>query len=94
MRAQNLANGAEGHTDWNAVNWREVNGRVRNLRRRIFRATREGNYRKGRGRQKRRFLTRHFASQSEAQRFFEAAVPGDPHRLDSDGDGYVCESLP
>ena len=35
-----------------------------------------------------------FASQSEAQAFFEAAGLGDPHRLDSDGDGYVCESLP
>lgn len=52
MRAPNSANGAEGHTDWNAVNWREVNGRVRNLRRRIFRATQEGDYRKVRSLQK------------------------------------------
>lgn len=35
-----------------------------------------------------------FASQAEAQAFFEAAGSGDPHRLDSDGDLYVCESLP
>lgn len=37
-----------------------------------------------------------FATQAEAQAFYEAAGgPGsDPHRLDSDGDGVVCESLP
>jgi len=37
-----------------------------------------------------------FSTQAEAQAFFEAAGgPGsDPHRLDSDGDGVVCESLP
>lgn len=35
-----------------------------------------------------------FVSQAEAQAFFEAAGPDDPHRLDSDGDLYVCESLP
>jgi competence protein ComEC len=35
-----------------------------------------------------------FATQAEAQAFFEAAGPSDPHRLDSDGDGVVCESLP
>ncbi|GGE15139.1 hypothetical protein GCM10011571_15850 [Marinithermofilum abyssi] len=36
-----------------------------------------------------------FATQKEAQRFFEEAGPGDPHRLDgSDGDGKVCEQLP
>ena len=35
-----------------------------------------------------------FSSQTEAQAFFEAAGAGDPHRLDSDGDGVVCESLP
>ena len=36
----------------------------------------------------------HFRTQREAQAFFEAAGPGDPHRLDRDGDGRVCESLP
>ena len=35
-----------------------------------------------------------FSSQAEAQAFYEAAGAGDPHRLDSDGDGVVCESLP
>lgn len=37
-----------------------------------------------------------FANQAAAQRFFIAAGgPGaDPHRLDSNGDGVACESLP
>jgi len=35
-----------------------------------------------------------FATQSDAQTFFEDAGPGDPHQLDADGDGTVCESLP
>lgn len=35
-----------------------------------------------------------FTSQAEAQAFYEAAGPTDPHRLDSDGDAFVCESLP
>lgn len=37
-----------------------------------------------------------FATQAEAQAFFIAAGgPGsDPHRLDGDSDGSVCESLP
>lgn len=37
-----------------------------------------------------------FSSQVEAQAFFEAAggPASDPHRLDSDDDGRVCESLP
>jgi endonuclease YncB( thermonuclease family) len=35
-----------------------------------------------------------FDTQPEAQRFFERAGPGDPHRLDGDGDGVACESLP
>lgn len=34
-----------------------------------------------------------FASQAEAQAFFEA-VSGDPHHLDGDGNGIVCERLP
>lgn len=34
-----------------------------------------------------------FTSQREAQRFYEAHRPGDPHRLDGDGDGVACESL-
>jgi micrococcal nuclease len=33
-----------------------------------------------------------FSSQEEAQEFFEAAGPGDPHRLDRDHDGIACES--
>ncbi|GAA1446435.1 hypothetical protein GCM10009641_69980 [Mycobacterium cookii] len=35
-----------------------------------------------------------FATQAAAQTFFNNAGPGDPHRLDSDGDGVVCESNP
>lgn len=34
-----------------------------------------------------------FRSWSAAQRFYEAEGPGDPHRLDGDGDGVACESL-
>ncbi len=34
-----------------------------------------------------------FSSQAEAQAFYEAAGPGDPHGLDSEGDGVACESL-
>lgn len=34
-----------------------------------------------------------FGSWREAQTFFEAAGPGDPHRLDADGDGIACEEL-
>jgi competence protein ComEC len=35
-----------------------------------------------------------FDTQAEAQAFYEASGPTDPHRLDSDSDGMVCESLP
>lgn len=35
-----------------------------------------------------------FDTQEEAQRFFDRAGPGDPHRLDADGDGRACEGLP
>lgn len=36
-----------------------------------------------------------FDTQQQAQTFFENNNPGsDPHRLDSDGDGRVCETLP
>lgn len=35
-----------------------------------------------------------FATQEEAQSFFESSGPGDPHRLDGDGDGIACETLP
>lgn len=37
---------------------------------------------------------RDFRTRAEAQAFFEAAGPNDPHRLDGDGDGRVCERLP
>jgi RNA-directed DNA polymerase len=48
-----LANGAEGWTtDWNAVDWRKVERTIANLRRRIFRASKEGDYRKVRSLQK------------------------------------------
>lgn len=35
-----------------------------------------------------------FSTQEEAQDFFEEAGSGDPHNLDRDSDGVVCESLP
>ncbi|OYD08460.1 thermonuclease family protein [Paludifilum halophilum] len=35
-----------------------------------------------------------FETQKEAQDFFEATGPGDPHGLDGNGDGIVCEQLP
>ncbi|MFP4285360.1 MAG: excalibur calcium-binding domain-containing protein [Desulfovermiculus sp.] len=35
-----------------------------------------------------------FQTQAEAQKFFEAQGPGDPHRLDGDGDSVACEGLP
>lgn len=36
-----------------------------------------------------------FSSQAEAQAFFDAHNPSqDPHNLDGDGDGRVCETLP
>jgi len=35
-----------------------------------------------------------FATQAAAQTFFLSAGPGDPHRLDADSDGVVCESNP
>jgi hypothetical protein len=35
-----------------------------------------------------------FATQAEAQAFFEAQKPGDRHRLDDDRDGRACEWNP
>jgi hypothetical protein len=35
-----------------------------------------------------------FKTRREAQRFFNAAGRGDPHRLDADNDGQACELLP
>ena len=32
-----------------------------------------------------------FRTQAEAQAFLRQAGPGDPHRLDRDGDGRACE---
>ena len=46
------ANGTPEQTDWQSVDWREAEQVVRNLRGRIFKATREGNYRKVRSLQK------------------------------------------
>jgi micrococcal nuclease len=34
-----------------------------------------------------------FKTQKEAQAFFDANGPGDPHKLDSNNDGIACESL-
>lgn len=46
MRAENLANGPTGQTDWNTIDWKEQNRLVRNLRQRIFRATQEEDWKK------------------------------------------------
>ena len=35
-----------------------------------------------------------FESHAAAQAFFNRHQPGDPHRLDGDGDGRACEGLP
>lgn len=35
-----------------------------------------------------------YDTQPEAQRFFEANQPGDPHGLDGNNDGEAWESLP
>ena len=35
-----------------------------------------------------------FATRGEAQAFFNAQGPGDPHRLDEDKDGLACELDP
>jgi hypothetical protein len=35
-----------------------------------------------------------FPRQQDAQYFFEAAGPGDPHRLDGNNNGVACEHLP
>ncbi len=35
-----------------------------------------------------------FANQKKAQEFFDKQGPGDPHRLDADGDGIACEDNP
>src|ERR1700682_3553726 len=52
MQVQNLANGTERPTDWNAVNWRRAERNVRNLRQRIFRAAQMGDLKKVRSLQK------------------------------------------
>ncbi len=49
---QNTANVTNRTSDWHSINWYQVNRRVRNLRRRIFKATREGNWRKVRNLQR------------------------------------------
>ena len=53
-------NGLSPPTDWNQVNWHQVNRRVKNLRYRIFRATREGDYKRVRSLQK--LLLRSYAN--------------------------------
>ena len=40
------------------------------------------------------FDCKDFATQRAAQKVFEEAGPGDPHRLDRDHDGIACETLP
>jgi micrococcal nuclease len=36
----------------------------------------------------------HFATHVEAQAFYARFLPGDPYKLDANGDGIACESLP
>ena len=49
---QITANKTQGLTEWNAIDWRAVNRTVRNLRQRIFRASKEGDWKKVRSLQK------------------------------------------
>jgi len=49
---QITANGTKGQTEWQTVDWRDAERKVRNLRTRIYKATKEGNYRKVRNLQK------------------------------------------
>lgn len=35
-----------------------------------------------------------FSAHREAQKFYEANPPGDPHRLDGDDGGWACERHP
>lgn len=35
----------------------------------------------------------HFRTWRQAQDFYEASGPNDPHRLDADNDGVACEAL-
>lgn len=49
---QVIANGTTEQTDWRSVDWRKAERAVRNLRERIFKATKEGDYRKVRSLQK------------------------------------------
>lgn len=49
---QTTVNVTNRTTKWNSVEWQRTNKIVRNLRRRIFRATREGNWKKVRGLQR------------------------------------------
>jgi len=52
MQGNPLANGTETLLDWNSIDWKKVNRQVRNLRQRIFRATRDGDWKKVRSLQK------------------------------------------
>ncbi len=45
-------NGTERLTDWKAVDWQQANQNLTRLRQRIFRASQEGNLKKGRSLQK------------------------------------------
>jgi RNA-directed DNA polymerase len=40
------ANGPKDQTDWQCVDWRTANRQVRNLRQRIFRASRQGDWKR------------------------------------------------
>lgn len=51
-RCMHTAIVTERTTDWHNVDWRKARRVVRNLRRRIFKATREGNWRKVRNLQR------------------------------------------
>src|SRR5947199_3865755 len=47
-----LVNGTETRTGWDSIPWKQCQKAVRRLRQRIFRATREGNFKKVRSLQK------------------------------------------
>jgi RNA-directed DNA polymerase len=64
--ATSLVNGTKTRTDWNAIDWKQCQKAVRRLRQRIFRATREGDFKKVRSLQK--LMLRSFSNRAVSVR--------------------------
>jgi RNA-directed DNA polymerase len=65
-KVASLVNGTETRTDWDAIDWKQCQKGVRRLRQRIFRATREGNFKRVRSLQK--LLLRSFSNRAVSVR--------------------------